>query len=140
AKEYASEIKKIMSAKPAELAENKSNTMAEQKINTRVLKKFLGQCTMAFKAVKEDAELAVSAAKEGNRKGMTENLKACKVELQKILDIDKDYSAIKKKFQDDINNSKDKKAIEGAITKFRKIKVAAENLVKNAVAEIKKVS
>jgi hypothetical protein len=139
-KEYADEIKKIINAKPAELAQSKYNTMAPRKMDTRILKKYINQCTQAFKATKKDAELAVTAAKEGNRKAMTASLKSCKTELQLILDIEKEYSDIKKKFQDDINVSKDNKAIEGAIANFKKIKVMAEKLVRNSVAEIKSVS
>jgi hypothetical protein len=140
AKIYINEIKKIVSAKPADLAKTKYNTMAPRKMDTRILKKYVNQCTKSFKAVKEDAGLAVNAAKEGNKKAMAANLKACKVELQKILDIEKEYSTIKKNFQTDINNSKDKKQIEGSIAHFVKIKVAAEKLVRNAVADIKKAA
>jgi len=140
AKEYISKIKSIMSAKPAELAKTKYNTMAPRKMDTRVLKKYVGQCNKAFKAVKEDADLAVTAAKGGNPKAMTANLKACKIELQKILDIEKEYSMIKKTFQSDIKDSKDKKEIEDSIAHFVKIKLASEKLVRNAVTEIKNAS
>jgi len=140
AKEYTDEIKKIMSAKPAELAKTKYNTMAPRKMDTRILKKYVGQCTKAFKAVKVNAGKALDEAKKGNKKEMTKYLNTCKSELQIVLDIEKEYSDIKKNFQADIDNSKDQKVIESSIANFVKIKVAAEKLIKNTVAEIRKLS
>jgi len=134
-KEFAKEIKYVESADPSATKFGKATAKYFEK---GILQKATDKCKMAMKKATAEAGLAVDAAKKGSAKEAEVNLKACGLEIQKILKYAKTYSKLKTNFKDDISESEDKKMIEGAIAQFAQFKEDAEKLFKDTAAAIKK--
>ena len=136
-KEFAKEIKYVESADPSATKFGKATAKYFEK---GILQKATDKCKTAMKKATTEAGLAVAAAKKGSAKEAEVNLKACGLEIQKILKFEKVYSKLKTTFKKDISESDDKKRIQDAITQFEKFKEDAGKLFANAAAEVKKVS
>lgn len=134
-KEFAKEIKYVESADPSATKFGKASANYFEK---GILQKSADKCKIALKKANTEAGLAVAAARKGSTKEAEVYLKACGLEIQKILKFEKVYSKLNATFKKDIADSDDKKMIENAIAQFAEFKEEAGKLFTNAAAEIKK--
>lgn len=138
---YTARVRSIMIAKPKISAKTKKYAaLAPTMLKRSVLKKKVKDCQKKVEGIKTSTELAAKAVEDGKSKdgikhwqGATKSLK----ELNKTLD---SYLVIKRKLQDQINKSFDKKQIDDAMKSFEKIKVAAEKQWAEAEENVKKNS
>jgi len=136
---YKDKVRAIMVAKPRISAKTKKYmALAPTMLKRNILQKTVRNCQKKADRVKTLTELAAKAVEEGKSKdGIKHWQEATKTnkELNKTLD---DYLYIKKKHQDQIDKSLDKKQIEVAMKSFEKLKVAAEKQWVEAENSIKK--
>ena len=137
---YTTRVRSIMIAKPKISAKTKKYVGYAPMLKRSVLKKAVKDCQKKVDGIKTSTELAAKAVEDGKSKdgikhwqGATKSLK----ELNKTLD---SYLVIKRKLQDQINKSFDKKQIDDAMKSFEKIKVAAEKQWAEAEENVKKNS
>lgn len=140
---YSANFKKafdrILKEKPDSHAGKKDATELPQLLVDRNRKRSAAQVAQLSKAISARCDSAIDKAAEDLKSAVTD-LKAAAASIKDLKKINDSYQAVKKKFPDAIEESKDKKAILDLIKKFDSIYVASERKLRGTTVTIKKAA
>ena len=136
-KNFQKTVDKLLKQAPAAQKKYSEDANLPHQLTDKLIQSRTKLCIAGGKKVKELCDKAITAAETDLKKAQP-HLKSAAAELRKIDEIVKTYTDVKKKYQANIDNSKDKNAIEKMIKSMQDSFATAERTLRGTSTTIKK--